>query len=92
MATLTVVCTGAIEHPDTGLPWLVPEDYGPRVGQARYPTCGRAFQVEIPDDGDPGLTHTWDVKTDARGDVVSRHRNVECPFCGAFTFIVEGVE
>jgi hypothetical protein len=91
MATLTVVCTGAIEHPDTGLPWIVPEEYGPRVGQPRYPTCGRPITVDIPD-GDPGLSHTWDVKVDARGNVVSRHKNVECPQCGSFTFIVEGVE
>jgi hypothetical protein len=53
MATLTVVCTGAIEHPDTGLPWIVPEDYGPRVGEPRYPTCGRRSRWRSPTTATP---------------------------------------
>lgn len=84
-----VVCSGAIEKPYSGVPFVVLEDSGARVGQPRHLTCGRAFTVEIPD-GDPGLAETWDVKTDAAGKVQSRHKNTECPYCGAFTYIVEG--
>lgn len=44
--------------------------------------CGR--QIDI-GDGEP-----WDVKTDADGNVLSRHRQVYCPDCGTATWIRKG--
>lgn len=75
---MRVQCTGAREIPE-GFDGLEP------VTAA----CDLTFDVDIAE-GDPGLTHTWDVKLDAGGEVSSRHKSVLCPSCGTATFVVEG--
>lgn len=75
---MKVVCTAAVEDRD-GRP--VPSEI--RRG------CGLRFEVEILD-GDPGLSETWDVKTNANGDVIYRTKEVTCPECGTGTFVVGG--
>jgi len=77
-APTSVKCTGKVQDID-GEPTRNPNRGG----------CGITFDVTIPD-GDPGQPDTWDVKTDAAGKVIQRHKEVTCPDCGTLTYIVKG--
>lgn len=73
----TITCNGARYEPEG---WDGP--------QPLPSGCGRTIEVNIPE-GDPGLTETWDVTTDADGNVIDRHSDVICPFCGTITWVRE---
>lgn len=92
-----VKCTGARELPPDWSEATAMTAFEPFVtvngtritAEPLAKACGYMIDVTILD-GDPGLPDTWDVKTDAEGRVIERHKDVKCPRCDTNTFIVEG--